>query len=117
MGVTVDDSEILMAVLNGLPDHFDSNIMSLDLIGEENIPLDLVKIRFLQHEKDSSMRTSGDKLALFHASRSTVARQNSKCSHFGRTGHRDERWQKNNLHLQQLSFRLCRQDMLPLLTH
>ncbi len=36
MGVEIDDKELAMAVLNGLPKRFDSLICALDALGKEN---------------------------------------------------------------------------------
>ncbi len=36
MGVEIDDKELAMAVLNGLPERFDSLICALDALGNDN---------------------------------------------------------------------------------
>lgn len=53
MGVDVDEKEIKMAVLNGLPDLFDGLISALDTLGkeEELFILEFFKSRLLQEEQ------------------------------------------------------------------
>ncbi len=43
MGVEIDDKELAMAVLNGLPERFDSLICALDALGngERHLTLEL----------------------------------------------------------------------------
>lgn len=48
MGVAIDDSEIAMAVFNGLPDHFNYMTTALDAIGKKNLCLDFVESKLLQ---------------------------------------------------------------------
>ncbi len=53
MGVEVDDKEMAMAVLNGLPERFNILISALDALGNENetFSLEFVKSRLLQEEQ------------------------------------------------------------------
>ncbi len=63
MGVDIDDKEMAMAVLNGLPERFNSLISELDALGNEDeaFSLDFVKSRLLQEEQRIEMRTKGIK--------------------------------------------------------
>ncbi len=59
MGVDIDDKEMAMTVLNGLPARFNSLISALDAFGNEDeaFSLDFVKSRLLQEEQRIEMRT------------------------------------------------------------
>eukprot|EP00171_Calliarthron_tuberculosum_P005101 IDg5101t1 len=52
MNVTIDDKELAMAVLNGLPERYQSIITALDAIGDEDasFTFDKVRSRLLQEE-------------------------------------------------------------------
>ncbi len=58
MGVEIDDKEMDMAVLNGLPKRFNNLISALDALGNENetFSLEFVKSRLLQEEQRINMR-------------------------------------------------------------
>ena len=58
MNVTIDESEMAMALLNGLPDQYNSLISALDAIGNEDdkLEFDHVKARIMQEEQRMSMR-------------------------------------------------------------
>ena len=62
MNVDIDDKEMAMAVLNGLPPRFDSLIVALDALGNEDkiFTLEFVKSRLLQEEQRASMREVED---------------------------------------------------------
>ncbi len=53
MGVAIDDKEMAMAVLNGLPKRFETIITALDAIGDDDpsFTFDKVRSRLLQEEK------------------------------------------------------------------
>lgn len=59
INVTVEDKEVAMEVLNGLPDRFESLISAMDALGNEykTFTLDLVKRRLLQEEQRINMGT------------------------------------------------------------
>ncbi len=56
MGVDIDDKEMAMAVLNGLPERFNSLISALDALGNEDeaFSLDFVKRRYFK--KSSALK-------------------------------------------------------------
>eukprot|EP00171_Calliarthron_tuberculosum_P010547 IDg10547t1 len=56
IGVLIDDKELAMAVLNGLPEHYQPIITALDAIGDErdSFTLEKVRSRLLQEEKKAS---------------------------------------------------------------
>ena len=58
MGVDIDDQEIAMTVLCGLPPRFDNLISALDALGDdpELFTLDFIKGRLLQEEQRSEIR-------------------------------------------------------------
>lgn len=73
MGVDVDDKEIAMAVLNGLPEKYETLVTALDAIGDADVTftLDIVKSRLLQEEQRANIRTmshpvKGEPSALFN---------------------------------------------------
>ena len=58
MGIRIDDQELAMAALNGLPASFESVIAALDVLGNDNgmFTYDLVKSRFLQEQQQAMER-------------------------------------------------------------
>ena len=58
MNVEIDDKEIVMAVLNGLPARFEILIVALDALGSEDkmFSLEFVKSRLLQEEQRAEMK-------------------------------------------------------------
>eukprot|EP00171_Calliarthron_tuberculosum_P021821 IDg21821t1 len=58
MGIDIDDNEMAMALLNGLPDRFDSIISVMDALGKEDkiFTFEFVKSRLLQDEQRTDMR-------------------------------------------------------------
>ena len=103
MGVDVDDQETAMAVLNGLPPRYDSLIVALDALGNEDrlFTLDFVKSRLLQEEQRSNMReleeVSRPNAALFNRSQNIgKTRSSYHCTNCGRNGHTAQRcWGKD----------------------
>lgn len=79
MNVTIEDNEMAMALLNGLPDPFDPLISALDAIGNEgdDLEFDHVKSRVMQEEQRIGMR-----VAQASAKSETNALM-SKCQHSG----------------------------------
>ena len=99
MSVEIDDKEMAMAVLNGLPSRFDSLIVALDALGNEDkvFGLDFVKSRVLQEEQRENMKsiatTSSHAPALVNR---TQNRRDMKCTNCGRNGHTASHcWGKN----------------------
>lgn len=103
MSVVVDDKEMAMAVLNGLPDRFHSLIVALDALGNEqkDFGLDYVKSRLLQEEQRASMNGSGVAKSTQSALLSSQLRRPSSlpplhCANCGHDGHSAERcWGKD----------------------
>ncbi len=62
MGVTIDDKEKAMAVLNGLPKRFETISTALDAIGDDDpsFTFDKVRSRLLQEEKRSAIKSVAD---------------------------------------------------------
>ena len=60
MGVEIDDQEIAMAALNGLPSTYESLLVALDALGNEErvFTFDLVKSRLFQEEQRRTERES-----------------------------------------------------------
>ena len=101
MGVEVDDKEMGMAVLNGLPPRYDSLIVALDALGNEDkiFTLDFVKSRLLQEEQRSNMRDLDEvtktNAALVNQPRN-YGRPIYQCTNCGRNGHTAQRcWGKD----------------------
>lgn len=93
MNVAIKESEISMAVLNGLPDRFDRLISAIDPLGncDNALSFFFVKIRVLQEEQRINMRTKGsiskadtDSLV---ASWIPVANRRPKCGFFNKMEH------------------------------
>lgn len=82
MNVRIEDSEMAMALLCGLPDPYDPLISALDAIGTEEDALEFehVKSRVMQEEQRILMRTS----AANHKSETNalVAQSHGFCSHW-----------------------------------
>ena len=91
MKVDIDDKEIAMAVLNGLPARFESLIVALDALGNEDemFSLDFVKSRLLQEEQRAEMKgnnsVSSKDSALLNRAPSTG--RTYHCTNCNRPGH------------------------------
>ena len=98
MSVEIGESEIAMALLNGLPDEYSPLICALDALGSEESQLDFefVKGRVMQEEQRINMRNL-EALKKTGAN-SLVAnehRTRPKCDFCGKLGHRESRcWKK-----------------------
>ena len=97
MKVNVDDEEMAMALLNGLPEKFDPLISALDALGDEKVfTFDFVKSRLLQEEQRNQQRVNDlvkntEESALVTSRCEGCAGCGSKnpkiCSHCGKNGH------------------------------
>ena len=104
MNVTIDDKEMAMAVLNGLPSRFDGLIVALDALGNEDkiFTLDFVKSRLLQEEQRAGMREEENLKSRNAAFINNARSQNTTqgfihvCGNCGRGGHPTNRcWGKD----------------------
>jgi len=102
MGVDIDDKEMAMAVLNGLPKSFRTLITALDAIGDDDpsFTFDKVRSRLLQEERRSIMLTSSrpasQSSALINQSPRPGRGLNRKhCTHCNKTNHTEPYcWEK-----------------------
>ncbi len=100
MNVDIDDKEIAMAALNGLPSNYESLIVALDALGndDDTFTFDLVKSRLLQEEQRSNDRENviptPRPSALVGLSGSSNGGQkkyaNYRCSNCGNLGHTEK---------------------------
>lgn len=103
MDVDIDDKEMAMAVLNGLPEQFEGLIVALDALGneEKTFTLDFVNSRLLQEEqradmKDKSLATSHDSALINRTPAFTGHSPDLQCTNCGRKGHSAQRfWGKD----------------------
>ena len=100
MDVDIDDKEIAMTVLCGLPDKYEHLIVAIDAVAtDENLTLDFVKSRLLQEEQRmlerGDVKASSD-AALVHNSGKS---RRLSCVHCGRPGHPSEKCWKKFPHL------------------
>ncbi|CDF39842.1 unnamed protein product [Chondrus crispus] len=99
MSVNIDDKEMAMAVLNGLPARFEALIVALDALGNEEkiFSLDFVKSRLLQEEQRANMKsTSSQTSALVNRAPNNGDINDYKCTNCGHTGHTATRcWGKD----------------------
>ena len=105
MKVTIDDEEMAMALLNGLPERYDSLISALDALGDEKtFTFEFVKSRLLQEEQrtqqriEASLQKSEESALLSTQCGSNCPGCNSKnirkCTKCGKTGHTvDQCWE------------------------
>lgn len=95
MGVDVDDKELAMTVLNGLPSTYDYIITALDAVGDDSkFTFDLVKSRLLQEEQRNDMRGDVERseAALVNSSANAAfMRGRLNCTHCHRDGHTEDR--------------------------
>lgn len=107
MGVTIDDEELAMALLNGLPSSYESLIVALDALGSESkvFTFDHVRSRLMQEEqraelRDQSSSKKSDSSALLNIRENGRNEQPKnerslqttwKCTNCGRSGHTADR--------------------------
>ena len=104
MNVEIDDKEIAMAVLNGLPARFESLIVALEALGSEDkmLSLEFVKSRLLQEEQRAEMKdrpSSSNKDSALMNRVPSIGRTNRdmQCTHCRRSGHTASHcWGKDN---------------------
>lgn len=102
MQVEIDEKELAMAVLNGLPSQYQPIITALDAIGDddESFTFSKVRSRLLQEEKRIQIRTKSSTSATDSALVSQSGNQGRRrsrvvCMHCGRPGHTEpDCWDK-----------------------
>ena len=99
MGVNIDDKDIAMTVLCGLPDKYEHLIVAIDAVADDDtLTMDFVKSRLLQEEQRILERGNGgaQDAALVNMQKPAVRdRQVPECEHCGRKGHTEAKcWQK-----------------------
>ena len=94
MKVEIDDKEIAMAVLNGLPSRFESLIVALDALGSEDkmFSLEFFKSRLLQKEqraemKDKSSTSNKDSALMNRVPGTGRTNRDMQYTNCGRSGH------------------------------
>ncbi len=94
IGVQIEDKEMAMAVLNGLPPGFDTIITALDAIGADDPShtFDKVRSRLVQEERLSDLRATSkhsvSESALLNRHPGGNTQPNKKkCTHCGKTNH------------------------------
>lgn len=104
MGCFIDESELSMALLNGLPEAYDALISAMDAVsGEsETLKFDYVKSRVVQEEQRIGMRIN--QAVLKEESSALLSKDTSKftrpkCTHCNRLGHSEEKCWKKHPHL------------------
>lgn len=106
MSVEISDKELAMTILNGFPGHFDSHIVALDELGNENdnFSFEFVKNRLLQEEQrlENRAKTSIVKAESSALLSNRIPQRGSsyhKCGHCGKDGHPSDRCYKKFPHL------------------
>lgn len=107
MNVDIDESEMAMAMLNGLPEAYDPLISAIDAIhGEdEKLKFDYVKSRIIQEEQRINTRTSQaaaktEAAALAALAPATTPRApRPRCSFCKKKGHTEDKCWKKHPHL------------------
>lgn len=105
MDVDINDKEMAMTFLNGLPESYDGLISALDALGNEDkiFTFDLVKSRVLQEEQRMKMRNSNsiaksETAALLSCS---VCKKNMRCSFCNKNGHDESKCFEKYPHLRE----------------
>ncbi len=108
MSVRIDESEMAMALLNGLPDHYHPLISALDALGseEDELKFEFIKSRVMQEEQRIKMRSDdalkkSETAALLSNHRRTHPRP--KCNHCGRMGHWEAKCWTKHPHMNPLN--------------
>jgi hypothetical protein len=105
MGVEINDNEMAMALLNGLPDRLDGLISALDALGNEDkiFTFEFVKSWLLQEEQRTDIRmqnsiVKSEDAALVvhdHSDSFPSCKKRPKCEHCGMLGHMIYRCRKS----------------------
>ncbi len=104
MSVRIDEAEMAMALLNGLPDQYHPSVSALDALGSEdsNLCFDFIKSRVMQEEQRIKMRSDealkkSETAALLSSHSQSSNRP--KCNHCCRMGHLEGNCWKKYPHL------------------
>ena len=105
MYVEIDDSEMAMALLNGLPEPYDALISALDALGteKETLKFDHVKARVMHEEQRIDIRHAesakkAETAALMMQHR-VPNRERPRCTHCKKLGHTEPKCWKKYPHL------------------
>ena len=104
MNVTIEDSEMAMAMLNGLPEAYDPLISALDAISgeDDDLKFDYVKSRVIQEEQRIDIRTGQAAAKAETAALLSQQASNKKkpvCTHCHKPGHTEAKCWKKHPHL------------------
>lgn len=105
MSVLIDDSELAMALLNGLPEQYDALISALDAVGNDDhtLSFDHVKARVMQEEQRMGMRhaaaTVQSEAAALLSQQTNANRQRPQCTYCKKVGHVEDKCWKKYPHL------------------
>ncbi len=105
MKVLIDESEVAMAMLNGLPEAYDPLISAIDAISGEDdkLQFDYVKSRIIQEEQRINARTSQAaskaEAAALLSKDTTPPDRRPTCAHCNKKGHKEARCWKKHPHL------------------
>ena len=106
MDVSINDAEMAMAMLNGLPEAYDPLISALDAISgeDETLKFDYVKSRVMQEEQRIDIRagqaaTKAETAALVSNQMQHKRKRSIVCSHCGKPGHNVNKCWKMYPHL------------------
>ena len=100
MGVEIDDKDIAMTVLCGLPDKYEHLIVAIDAVADDDtLTMDFVKSRLLQEEQrilDREGASAPHDAALVNRQKPAAQDQHAPvCDHCGKKGHKEPTcWQK-----------------------
>eukprot|EP00171_Calliarthron_tuberculosum_P018202 IDg18202t1 len=120
MGVEIGENEMAMALLNSLPDHYDSFISARDALGNKDkiFNFEFVNSRLLQEEKRSHLRVQTSILkseavvldAHNHSQFCSSCEHRTKCDHCGMLGYVAAKLWKKTIILGQHSLIGARSD-------
>ena len=104
MDVIIDEKDIAMTILCGLPERYEHLIVAIDAASNDTtLSLEFVKSRLLQEEQRmqdrGSFKSSSDTALLTSSSLETVPSDTAKCSYCGKKYHTEKTCWKKHPHL------------------